>query len=111
MLWLLTGHNPRMRATTHYTSEAGLVCWSVVGSRGLSGVLASREKQSMRYLLAFLLPPLAVLLCGKPTQAILNMFLCCFFWVPGVIHAILVVNSHLADKRTDRLVRAMRKHR
>jgi len=43
-------------------------------------------------LLAILLPPLAVYLktnSGKPT--ILNLVLCFFFWIPGVIHALWVV--------------------
>jgi uncharacterized membrane protein YqaE (UPF0057 family) len=62
----------------------------------------------MRYLLAIVLPPLAILLCGKPIQFILNIPLTLLFWIPGVLHALLVVHSHLADKRTDRLVRAMR---
>ena len=59
----------------------------------------------MRYFLAIVLPPLAVLLCGKPIQFILNIFLTLLFWIPGVIHAILVVHSHLADKRTEKIVR------
>jgi len=63
----------------------------------------------MRYLIALLLPPLAVFLCGKPFQGILNIFLCLLFWVPGVIHAMFVVHSHLADKRTDKLIKAMKK--
>jgi uncharacterized membrane protein YqaE (UPF0057 family) len=62
----------------------------------------------MRYLLAIVLPPLAVLLCGKPIQFLLNILLTLFFWVPGVVHAILVVHDHLADKRSDRLLRAIR---
>lgn len=62
----------------------------------------------MRYLLAIVLPPVAVLLCGKPFQFFLNIFLTICFWIPGMIHAILVVNSHLADKRTERLERAIR---
>ncbi|MHB0884149.1 YqaE/Pmp3 family membrane protein [Paenibacillus sp. SEL1] len=61
----------------------------------------------MRYLLAILIPPLAVLLCGKPGQAILNFILCLFFFIPGVIHALVVVNSHKADKRNEQLIRAM----
>ena len=60
----------------------------------------------MRYFLAIVLPPLAVLLCGKPIQFVLNIFLTLLLWIPGVIHAILVVNSHLADKRTDRIIKA-----
>ena len=62
----------------------------------------------MRYLIAILFPPLAVLLCGKPIQFILNIFLTLLFWIPGMIHAILVVNGHLADKRTERLEKAIR---
>jgi uncharacterized membrane protein YqaE (UPF0057 family) len=62
----------------------------------------------MRYLIAILLPPLAVFLCGKPVQGILNIFLTLLFWVPGVIHALFVVHSHLADLRTDRLVNAIK---
>ncbi len=62
----------------------------------------------MRYFLAIVLPPLAILLCGKPIQFILNIPLTLLFWIPGVLHALLVVHSHLADKRTDKLVRAMR---
>ncbi len=61
----------------------------------------------MRYLIAIILPPLAVLLCGKPIQFILNIPLTLFFWIPGMIHALFVVSNHLADKRTKRIVSAM----
>lgn len=54
------------------------------------------------YLLAILLPPVAVLFAGKPIQAVLNFVLCLFFWIPGVIHAILVVNEKKADQRAER---------
>ena len=67
-----------------------------------------RKGAKMRYFLAIVLPPLAVLLCGKPIQFILNIFLTLLFWIPGVIHALLVVHSHLADKRTEKIVRAIR---
>jgi uncharacterized membrane protein YqaE (UPF0057 family) len=62
----------------------------------------------MRYLFAIILPPLAVLLCGKPIQFLFNIILTMLGWIPGVIHALLVVNSHLADNRTARLERAIR---
>lgn len=65
----------------------------------------------VRYLIAILLPPLAVLLCGKPVQFFLNIILTLCFYVPGAIHAVLVVNSHLADQRTERLERAIRESR
>jgi uncharacterized membrane protein YqaE (UPF0057 family) len=56
----------------------------------------------MMYLLAILLPPVAVLLVGKPFQAFLNLILTLFFWFPGAIHAVLVVNEKKADKRAER---------
>ena len=63
----------------------------------------------MRYFLAIILPPVAVLLCGKPIQFILNIILTILGWIPGVVHAILVVNSHLADKRTKQIIKATTK--
>lgn len=53
----------------------------------------------MLYLLAIILPPVAVLLAGKPFQAILNLVLTLVFWLPGAIHAVLVVKDHKDDKR------------
>jgi len=61
----------------------------------------------MRYFLAILLPPVAVLLCGKPFQFVLNILLTILFWIPGMIHALFVVHSHLADKRTKKIVKAI----
>lgn len=63
----------------------------------------------MKYLLAILLPPVAVFLCGKPIQGIINILLTLAFFVPGVIHALFVVHGHLADKRTDKIVSAINK--
>lgn len=62
----------------------------------------------MLYLLAILLPPVAVLLAGKPFQALLNLGLTCLLWVPGAIHACFVVHNHYADVRTERLIAATR---
>jgi uncharacterized membrane protein YqaE (UPF0057 family) len=53
----------------------------------------------MLYLLAIILPPLAVLLTGRPLQALLNLFLTMLLWIPGMLHAILVVNEHKANQR------------
>ena len=63
----------------------------------------------MLYLVAVIVPPLAVLLCGKPFQAIINLILTIAFYVPGLIHAIFVVNNFYADRRADRIARALRK--
>ena len=62
----------------------------------------------MRYLLAVILPPVAVLICGKPIQALLNLVLTLLFWIPGLIHALFVVNAYYADKRTDRVIQAIK---
>ena len=63
----------------------------------------------MLYLVAVVLPPLAVLLCGKPFQALLSIPLSLLGWVPGVIHALFVVNNHYADQRANRMMRAWRR--
>lgn len=63
----------------------------------------------MYYLLALLLPPVAVLMVGKPIQALINVGLWCLFIVPGIIHALLVVSNYYADKRTGRIVKAVNK--
>lgn len=63
----------------------------------------------MLYIVAILCPPLAVLLCGKPIQAILNVVLSFLLYFPGMLHALVVVADHNADKRTARLERALRR--
>ncbi|WP_205092483.1 YqaE/Pmp3 family membrane protein [Thalassobacillus pellis] len=47
----------------------------------------------MKYILAVLLPPLAVLMTGKTFKALLNLILTAIFWLPGAIHAVLVVRN------------------
>jgi uncharacterized membrane protein YqaE (UPF0057 family) len=64
----------------------------------------------MMYLLALFLPPLAVLLCGKPFQALINLIL----WIPTIhlgsmIHALFVTHNYYADKRQERMIREMAK--
>jgi uncharacterized membrane protein YqaE (UPF0057 family) len=63
----------------------------------------------MRYFLAIVLPPVAVILCGRPIQFALNVLLTLCFWVPGAVHALLVVKDHKDNKRTKTLARALRK--
>ena len=62
----------------------------------------------MRYLLAIILPPIAVLICGKPIQALLNLVLTILLWIPGMIHALFVVNGYYADRRTDKVIEAIK---
>ena len=63
----------------------------------------------MLYLVAVVLPPLAVLLCGKPFQAIISFVLqlTLIGWVPATIHALFVVNNYYADRRANRMMQAM----
>ncbi|MDQ7094219.1 YqaE/Pmp3 family membrane protein [Desulfosporosinus sp. PR] len=51
------------------------------------------------YFLAIICPPLAVLLCGKPIQAILNLVLSLLFYFPGLIHALMVVSEKKSNER------------
>jgi uncharacterized membrane protein YqaE (UPF0057 family) len=79
--------------------------------RAISAVVARtlRREISMLYLVAVVLPPLAVLLCGKPFQALLSVVLSLFLYFPGLIHALFVVNKHYADKRQQQLIAEMRR--
>ena len=61
----------------------------------------------MKYLLAFLLPPLAVLMCGKPILALLNIVLTALGWIPGILHALFIVNNFNADRRNKNLIEAI----
>ena len=64
----------------------------------------------MLYLVAIVLPPLAVLLAGKPFQAIISFILqlTVIGWVPATVHALFVVNNYYADRRASRMIQAMR---
>ena len=43
-------------------------------------------------IIAILLPPLAVFLkVGIGMSLLINIILCCFFWVPGIIHGVWVI--------------------
>jgi hypothetical protein len=68
----------------------------------------------MLYLIAVLIPPLAILTCGKPFQAFLNGILWIIgivlsifvagvpLWIGCIIHALGVVHNHYADQRARR---------
>lgn len=73
--------------------------------------LALYDPTEMTYLIAILFPPIAMLLVGKPLQALICFILqiTILGWIPAAIWACLVVSSHQADKRTDRLIKETRK--
>jgi uncharacterized membrane protein YqaE (UPF0057 family) len=58
------------------------------------------------YLFCVVLPPLAVLRSRDLTQALLNLMLTCCLWVPGVVHALLLVKS-TRKERSKQLNRAL----
>jgi len=85
----------------------------------------------MIYLVAILLPPVALLICGKIFQAIFNLLiwllaiitipfailpvitlgLSMLIWGVAVLHAILAVNSAKQDQRAREVADAMRGRR
>ncbi len=73
----------------------------------------------MHYFLALILPPIAILLAGKPFQAVFNAIFCVvgfiFFllgggllWALCIIHAFFVVHGRKQDKRTKEIVDAVK---
>jgi hypothetical protein len=76
----------------------------------------------MRYLLAFLCPTLAILICKRPGQFVINLIFwlvsipAIFFlgigliiWLVCTIHALSVCRVSSIDKRVDKVVRAIEK--
>jgi uncharacterized membrane protein YqaE (UPF0057 family) len=57
----------------------------------------------MRYLLALVLPPVAVIYCHRPRQLPVSLLLTACLWVPGVVHALILAHDAAARARTDRL--------
>jgi len=62
--------------------------------------------KALRYFFCVIFPPLAVLLTGRIASFFLSLLLTCFVWIPGVIHACLVVNDYHAELRAARLAHA-----
>ncbi len=63
----------------------------------------------MRYLIAIVLPWLALFMIGKTFQGLVCLFLqfTMIGWLPAAIWAVLAVQNHNADKRTEQLIRAI----
>jgi len=58
--------------------------------------------KALRYFFCIVLPPVAVLLTGRIASFFLSIPLTLLGWVPGVIHAALVVNDYHEDRRAAR---------
>ena len=65
----------------------------------------------MMYLVALVVPPLAILLCGKFFQAVLALILqiTVIGWLPAALWAMFVVNGAQQERRNKRLLDEMRK--
>jgi hypothetical protein len=87
---------------------------------GLISPANRRERWLMRYLLAFLLPPFAILSCKKPVQFVLNLVVwlisipLIFFMGVGLIgwllctaHALIVCNFKRQELQLNRIVGAI----
>jgi uncharacterized membrane protein YqaE (UPF0057 family) len=59
------------------------------------------------FILAILFPPLAVLMTGRLGSFIINLLLCCLLWLPGILHACMVVSNWKAEKRQSALLKAI----
>jgi uncharacterized membrane protein YqaE (UPF0057 family) len=64
----------------------------------------------MRYLVALFLPWLAFFTMGQVFSGIVCLLLQLSIvgWLPATIWAFMAISNHHADKRTDRVVKAMR---
>ena len=65
----------------------------------------------MRYLLVLLCPPAAVFFCGRGHRVLLNVALTLCLWLPGAIHALLIVQRHSGDQQGIVMRREMQQHR
>ena len=55
--------------------------------------------KALRYFFCVVFPPLAVLMTGRIASFFLSVILTLLGWIPGVIHACLVVNDYHAEQR------------
>jgi uncharacterized membrane protein YqaE (UPF0057 family) len=65
----------------------------------------------MRYVLAFFLPWLSLMLQGKILAGIVCLILqiTIIGWLPAFIWAVYAINNMYADRRTDKIVSEMRR--
>jgi uncharacterized membrane protein YqaE (UPF0057 family) len=61
----------------------------------------------LRSLLAIICPPLAVLASGTRTQVVLNTGLTLLLFVPGIIHALSIVDQYNVERRYENVMRAL----
>ncbi len=55
--------------------------------------------KALRYFFCIVLPPVAILMTGRMGSFLLSLVLTLLGWVPGVIHACLVVTDYHEEQR------------
>ena len=60
------------------------------------------------FILCIIFPPLAALIAGGLMSGILNFILTLLGWIPGMIHAFMVVNNDKAEKRNQEQIQAIK---
>ena len=60
------------------------------------------------FILCIIFPPLAALIAGGLMSGILNFILTLLGWIPGMIHAFMVVNNNEAEKRNQEQIQAIK---
>ena len=58
--------------------------------------------KALRYFFCIVLPPVAVLMTGRLGSFFLSLILTLLGWIPGIIHACLVVNDYHEEQRAAR---------
>ncbi|MDB5308440.1 MAG: YqaE/Pmp3 family rane protein [Gemmataceae bacterium] len=61
----------------------------------------------MRSILAVICPPLAVLASGTRSQAAANTGLTLLFYVPGLVHALGIVDKYNVERRYESVFRVL----
>jgi uncharacterized membrane protein YqaE (UPF0057 family) len=58
--------------------------------------------KALRYFFCVVLPPVAVLMTGRIGSFFLSLLLTLLGWIPGIVHAALVVNDYHEEQRAAR---------
>jgi uncharacterized membrane protein YqaE (UPF0057 family) len=59
--------------------------------------------KALRYFFCVVLPPVAVLMTGRVGSFLLSILLTLLGWIPGIVHAALVVNDYHEEQRAARM--------
>lgn len=81
-----------------------LILWILTFSiLGAMHAFYTMKMDILKIILNYLLPPLSIYLATKDVKAtIINIVLCLFFWLPGIIHAFYVTVN---DKKEEPLIK------